>query len=374
MKSPRVAFVGWNPFQFLHFSGLASRFPDATLVIEKRGNSWKNSDIRTRIPSSRVLECDRRAMEKLDGKFDVLVCQTPFHGIAQIRESRIAMLQYGYAKEAHNYGPWRSFADVCMTFGPYASRKMEPFCNCVATGNPRFEQWADDAFDRSTRQKFATRLDPTRKTLLYAPTWGPLSSHDGFADAILASSNDYNVIFKVHHNTRHFAAKSLDSLHRKPGVIHGADDDIVELLTVSDVLLSDFSGAIFDAIYARRPVILLGDAAPASTSDPFSIEQARRSELGEIVARPADLSAAISRAIAGTNPQSPALSSLREELFLDATGSTDRAVGVIHQLAEGAYGPSQSQTYIRQEMAELFRCRAEFKWLRKLRRFVSLSI
>jgi hypothetical protein len=372
MKTPRVAFVGWNPFQFLQFSSIIARFPEATLVVEKRRQTGEMSGLGALSPASHVLRCDRRAMEKLDGKFDVLVCQTPFHGIERIRESRLAMLQYGYAKEAHNFGAWRSFADVCMTFGPYASRKMEPFCPAVAIGNPRFERWGDPAFHDRPQEKYSGRLDPTKKTLLYAPTWGELSSTNGFAEAILGLSGDYNVIFKIHHNTQHFDARSLDSLRQRFGVIHGADDDIVELLAVSDVLLSDFSGAIFDAIYARRPVVLLGGCAPASTSDPFSIEQARREELGEIVLSPADLPAAIARTLEGTNPQAAALSILRDDLFLDAIGTTDRATEVIHQLAAGSYGPSQTQSYIRQEMAELFRCRSQFKWLRQLcRRFRS---
>ncbi|MCB1131037.1 MAG: CDP-glycerol glycerophosphotransferase family protein [Verrucomicrobiae bacterium] len=369
---PNVAFVGWNPFQFLHFAPIAARFPRSTLIVEKRPPGWDRSVLRTRFPESRIMELGPGEMEKLDGKFDILVCQTLFHGIGKMRKSRIAMLQYGYAKEAHNFGAWRSFADVCMTFGPYASQKVTPFCHAAPIGNPRFECWDESSFRTRAADRLAGRLDPAKKTLLYAPTWGALSSIKEFAKAIRALSAEYNVILKVHHNTQRFDASTLDDLRGEFGCIHGADEDIVELLAVSDALLSDFSGAIFDAIYGRVPVLLLGTAAPESTSDGFSLEQARRDELGEQVARPADLPAAVARVL--VRPLSPAggAAGLREELFREAAGAAARAEEVIRRLAAGEFRPNQSQLYIRKEMAELqeFRERSRRfgRWFRMLRR------
>lgn len=365
-SDPSVAFVGWNPFQFLHFAPIAARFPDSALVVEKRRPGWDLALLRERFPTSRVMSLGPREMEDLDGRFDVLVCQTLFHGIGRIHRSRIAMLQYGYAKEAHNFGAWRSFADVCMTFGPYASRKLEPFCHTAATGNPRFECWNDGSFHARARSRFAGRLDPAKKTLLYAPTWGSLSSITRFATAIRDLSADHNVILKVHHNTQGFDGATLNDLRGKFGIIHGADEDIVELLAVSDALVSDFSGAIFDAIHARVPVLLLGAATPESTSDRFSLEQARRDELGEQVAHPKDLPAAVARVL--ERPMSPAAEStgLREDLFCDASGAAARAEEVIRRLATGEFEPSQSRLYIRREMAELQEFRERSRRIRRL--------
>ncbi|MES2474373.1 MAG: CDP-glycerol glycerophosphotransferase family protein [Verrucomicrobiota bacterium] len=367
---PRVAFVGWNPFQFVHFAPVIARVPGAEIVIEKKHGAWKSCEAHlAAFPAERIHHLGPRQMRELDSRFDVLVCQTPFTGIAELRRARVAMLQYGYAKEAHNYGAWRSFADVCMTFGDYAARKIEPFCAAVAIGNPRFECWADPTFHERARAKFSARLDPAKKTLLYAPTWGSLSNHQTFADAIFALSGDCNVILKIHHNTQHFDARSLDALRQGFGVLHGADEDIVELLAVSDVLLSDFSGAIFDAIQCEVPVVLLGGSAPDAASDCFSIEQARRHELGEVALTVADLPAAVARALEMPNPRAAALNPLKDDLFCDAVGAADRAAAVIQQLADGGYTPSQAQLYLRREMAALQDYRSRSKWLRLLGRW-----
>lgn len=357
--NPKVAFVGWNPFQFIHFAPLIARLPGAEAIVETRRGVWKSLDLHALgIAAARVHHLGPRQMRSLDGRFDVLVSQTTFAGIENLRRTRVAMLQYGYAKEAHNYGPWRSFADVCMTYGPYASRKIAPFAPCVATGNPRFASWHDPEFRRSARKKYAAMLDPARKTVLYAPTWGELSSFGRFAAAVAALSVDFNVLIKVHHISARFGQKRRDPLLGKFRQIVGAEHDLVELLAVADVLLSDFSGAIFDAIEGGIPVVLLGAAAAHDVprSDRHSLEQARRDELGQVAASPADVGPAVRRALA-TNPANPALALLRDDLFIDATGAPERAARTIRELAAGGFSRNQSQEYIRHEMAALHRLR-----------------
>jgi hypothetical protein len=370
-----VGFVGWNPFQFIHFAPVIAHIPGAEMVIEKKHGIWKSLDPRVLgIPASRVHHLGARQMRELDGQFDVLVCQTPFTGIENLRESRLAMLQYGYAKEAHNFGAWRSFADVCMTYGPYASRKIEPFAPCVATGNPRYEDWKNESFHLAALRMYSAQLDPSKKTILYAPTWGGLSSFEHYSDAVGALSNDYNIVLKIHHNTQRLAKNSLDPVRRKFGVIHSAEDDIVELLSIADVLITDCSGAIFDAIYCNKPVILLdlpaAEIAAGSISDSHSLEQARRGELGTRVGCPGALRETLRRVLEMETSGPPQPSGLRDELFIDATGATRRASKVIVDLAAGCFSPSQTQQYIRNEMAALYSCRADFRMTRIARDFL----
>jgi hypothetical protein len=370
VEHPKVGFIGWNPFQFLHFGSLISKFPGATLVIEERRAARKSINLESFAEMAvHTMHCNRRRMREIDGEFDVLVCQTPFAGIEEIRESRIAMLQYGYAKEAHNFGAWRSFADVCMTYGPYASRKIMPFAPCVATGNPRFEAWQNPELHRRALEKYSSILNSTKKTVLYAPTWGGLSSFHTFADAVAALSAEFNVLVKVHHLSVLFGNRSGAPLRQKFPHLCGAEHDLIELLSLADVLLSDFSGAIFDAIQAKVPVVLLGGTAAhnKSRSDRYSLEQARRDELGQIAATPGDVAASVRRALA-TGTSAPALASLRDDLFTDPAGASERAARTIHELAAGAFVRSQSQEYMRHEMAALHRLRARPSIGQSLRR------
>lgn len=377
IDQPRIAFTGWNPFQFLHFEKLSSRFPDATLVVEERKNAQGVFDLESlRSGGKKVVHYDRRRMGKLDGEFDIIVCQTPFAGIEEIRKSRIAMLQYGYAKEAHNFGPWRSLADVCLTFGDYASRKMEAFCPAVATGNPRYEDWSNPDFREAARKKYADRIDPSKKTILYAPTWGGLSSLNEFADAVQALSGDFNVILKLHHNSQLAGPAFMDSIRKKFGAICDTRDDIVELLGVADAMISDYSGAIFDAIYCKVPVILLnpssGESAAASKSDRYSIERARREEIGVVVEAPAKLRKALEGSLGNPSKQIASVAELRAGLFVEAENASQLAEETLLKLANGEFRQNQIQGYIRKEIRASLRAKTELSAARTFGGFVRM--
>ncbi len=371
-EHPRVGFVGWNPFQFLHFESVISRLPGAVCVIEdhKAGRGGFREVMPPSAPGG-VLRLDRSGMRTLDGRFDVLVCQTPFTGIEEIRSSRIAMMQYGYAKEAHNFAPWRAFGDVCMTFGAHATRGISPFCECVATGNPRYETAADPAFRSEAWKRHGTSLDPAKKTILYAPTWGSLSSGGAFSKAVARLAADFNLILKVHHNTEAgfsgSAAGDAEGYH----LIRGAGDDIMALLAVSDVLVTDYSGAIFDALHAGIPVVLLDsdEGSEESKSDVHSLERCRRDSLGVRAGSPEEVAGAVRMALAGGGPGAGVLEGLRRELFVDPAGAADRSVEVILNLAAGAYPLSQTRSYVRAEMRALYQARNDFRKLRIVRRF-----
>jgi hypothetical protein len=57
-------------------------------------------------------------------------------------------------------------------------------------------------------------------------------------------------------------------------------------------------------------------------------------------------------------------------LFCDAENSPSRAADVIRRLAAGDFTRTQSQAYIHKEMVSLFRSRAEFPMLRRLKRII----
>src|SRR5690606_36680294 len=88
--------------------------------------------------------------------------------------------------------------------------------------------------------------------LLYMPTYGELSS----LRSVLAKlrSTDAEVTVKLHHAEDREAMESLLDGFR---VVY-ADADPVALLRAHDGVITDFSGAAFDALYAGRPVVVTG--------------------------------------------------------------------------------------------------------------------
>lgn len=363
-NAPRVGFIGWNPFQFLHIKRLAQAIEGACFIFEKRKEFISEF-------SSEILECedipimiwDRAKMPSLDGVFDIIVCQTPFFRIEEFEKTKIAMIQYGYAKEPHNYGAWRSLADVCMTYGPYATQKISPFAPSVSVGNPRYDVWGSEEFHRHAKENHGSNLDPNKKTVLYLPTWGDLSSVDQFLDSVYSLSEEYNVILKMHHNTELLESERKKRVTDGAIVHYGTNDDLLVLLSVCDLVISDYSGAIFDAVYCKKPVVLLNtnldEQLGGKKIDEYSLEYSRRNELGYVVNSPEELLSTVNVALTENNLQSKTSNELREELFLETNDATKIAVSVINGLHKNEYIPSQSQAYMRSEIKELLRTKRQ---------------
>lgn len=361
-KSIKIGFVGWNPFQLSHVKELLIAMPSAVFILEQKKTDYEHAFSKELLAGieTQIIRVKQHRMQMLDGQFDILVCQTPFKHIHLFSKTRIVMIQYGYAKEPHNYGAWRSFADLNLTFGAYATEKISHFSNVLAVGHPKFDLWGDLNFHENSRLKFQAILNPNKKTVLYAPTWGELSTVEQYLDAICALSSQYNVLVKLHHNSILLSKVQQQNVNTNNSVhFVGLSADMFELLSVTDVLISDYSGAIFDAILCEKPVVLLDldkDVLAVAKLDEYSLEYRRRDELGARVNKPQDLlhivTGVLSGAVGGVLPQTQAL---RDELFVSQVGCVARIREAVMRLAQGEFQPEQHHLYVRQEMQALYR-------------------
>ncbi|MFI3245856.1 MAG: CDP-glycerol glycerophosphotransferase family protein [Ferrimonas sp.] len=244
----RIAFLVWNKFQINHFSKLFHLFDDVTLIIERRD---ANDEMFTpeELASIKInkLYVHKNKIKNIDGLFDMIFCQTVFPQIEHITKSKIAMMQYGLAKENHNYGTWRSFADVIFSYGDYSKEKLSYFAPSFNVGHPNAIYLNDE---EKKSLKINMPLDLTKKTILYSPTWGDLSSFELFFSEIEYLGAEYNVILKLHHNTM-----VPDFIHGA-NVINATDKSLCDLIQISDLVISDYSGAIFDAMFFHKPIVL----------------------------------------------------------------------------------------------------------------------
>jgi len=370
-ESYSIAFVGWNPFQFIQIKQLAASMPGSVFVIEKKKNNNVDEFSEEILNNNEVpiLIWEQKDMIKLDGVFDIVVAQTMFMHLHMFQKSKIVMLQYGYAKEVHNFGTWRAFADLTLTYGEYATKKISHFCPTVAVGNPRYDLWHEIYFHEKANKKYEKLLNKDKKTLLYMPTWGELSSVDIFLDAILELSDRYNVLLKLHHNTDILEKNRVDI--KKDDNIHyfGATDDALDLLSISDIVISDYSGAIFDAIYCDKPVILLDLPEKQLESidkiDEHSLEISSRNELGYRVNASMNLSDALEYVEKNSNTILEKQNEIKEKLFLSENNSVERAIKEIDALIEGKHITSQIQSYIKESVRELYVTKRSLAILKK---------
>jgi hypothetical protein len=178
--------------------------------------------------------------------------------------TRTAMLYHGIGMKSDVYAPQLVEHDVRFVEGPHYARllgEMYPQAQLVAVGYAKTDPlfWPEQ---RRPRFDLASAgLDPTRPTLLYAPTHSP-SSFALMSDRFPADFDGWNVIVKPHYLSFFSSSRrsqrglmerwsSFDNCH----VATLEHFDPVPFMTVSDLLVSDASSVLFEFAATGKPVV-----------------------------------------------------------------------------------------------------------------------
>ncbi len=193
---------------------------------------------------------------------DNIICPHMFNGMFEVENTRIFKIVYGIPNENNrvqfNYAQ-NFIVDMIFTFGAESSNRFkESNLPAIEAGNPMFDNWFNGEINETDSMSISSRLDKSKQTILYLPTHSNYSSFDKFIDEIINLSYHYNVVVKVHHMTFNGEIDRLCKLVSHPEVIALGDYfDPLPLYKVADVVLTDTSGALFDAILLNKPTIML---------------------------------------------------------------------------------------------------------------------
>jgi len=190
-----------------------------------------------------------------------VICPHYFDGINEIQNTRVFKIVYGIPNNdasQFNY-KYHFIIDLVFTSGTEsADRFRENKFTSLAVGNPLFDFWFSSQIDEPKMYLIRNKLVKSRPTILYLPTHGYYSSIDQFDDSIIALAKKYNVIVKLHHMTFNGEANRLCKFISHPEIITLGDFfDPLVLHNIADIVLTDVSGALFDRLLIRKPVIML---------------------------------------------------------------------------------------------------------------------
>lgn len=329
-RDPRVEFWfttadrSWGAGDTFHGGGIADR------VITPQQARWTKFDgyINTDFWNTTWLGRRTRRLHLFHGVAGKYSLDAPVH-IAPVVRSFDRIL---FANEDR----LRRYIDagIIESQGPRGQLVGFPKCDCLVDGS----------LDRRAIQD-ALGLDPSRPTVLYAPTWSAFSSLNRVGAALLPrlAALDLNVIVKLH--DRSFDARSLttgsidwrrqlDDLCRTWGVHRAQDADISPYLFVSDVLVTDHSSAGFEFMLLDRPIVVL--------DSPDLVRQARVSpdkvamlhSAAFLVEDGADIGHAVAEALTAPAEHRAARRAVAEELFYCPGSATTRAVRCIYDLLQ----------------------------------------
>lgn len=278
----RIGFYVKNSFQVNHLTPLFKKTPGAKWLAKNR----RKIEALEKFAPNKVVTSIFRLRSLMEKDFDFIISHTNPPGKRKLLNSKFVMVQYGYAKEPYNFGAWRENADLLLAYGEYAREKFSKSARSISIGNPRWDDWMSPEFKEASCLRLRNYQNSSGGTILYAPTWGSLSSINDWIEPIIDLSNKYSIIIKTHHNskidTKILELSNIKNVHFLP------DEDLFSLFCISDVVISDFSGAIFDAILCKLPVILvapndLDRKKMGKKLDWDSIELRQRHELGYVV-------------------------------------------------------------------------------------------
>ena len=149
---------------------------------------------------------------------------------------------------------WNKYYDGILCYGPYHEDKfkLKHKISTQQMGYPRFDKYFKPGFERDLLiKKF--KCDPKKKTIVWLPTWTNLSSLDKYYKAISSIKRDHNIVVRPHPTLK---IKNPEIYKKLSNVdfnyIDDSDDDNVQLYLLADLMLFDYGGPMFGALYLKK--------------------------------------------------------------------------------------------------------------------------
>lgn len=164
---------------------------------------------------------------------------------------------YGLAKDRWGHAWWNTFYDLILCYGDHSRDKLNIAGSAVSVGNPRFDDWHHRRYDRQLVN--ALTRNKSQPVVLYAPTFGDLCSIPHWAERLNELQQHCTLLVKLHHGTQlrasEAASRQLMMTHFRKNIVNTPSS--FALLEAADLVLTDNSGFIFDAIHAGKRTVLL---------------------------------------------------------------------------------------------------------------------
>lgn len=162
-------------------------------------------------------------------------------------------VQNNFAKRVNRW-------DYLISPSPYmsdvASKAFDYKGEILESGFPRNDYlYAENTVEKREQIKQTLKLDPTKKILLYAPTYRQKSGFNLELDIKKMQeslSDDYQLLVRLHY----FIASKLDLSDVSDFAIDvSSHRSIEDLYLISDALITDYSSVMFDYGHLKRPML-----------------------------------------------------------------------------------------------------------------------
>lgn len=196
-------------------------------------------------------------------KADWVFFANNFEHLAQVHQvSKSVQLGHGIGPKASYYNKSDTPTTVRFVEGQYRTQRFEsmyPNDTFVDVGFCKLDPIINNEVDGFSLESLG--LDPSKKTLLYAPTFYP-SSIECFPKHWPETYKEYNILIKPHYfslskQKYHKQQQLLTHWSTFPNVYLAQVEDysLIPFMAVADLLISDASSALFEFAALNKPVI-----------------------------------------------------------------------------------------------------------------------
>jgi CDP-glycerol glycerophosphotransferase (TagB/SpsB family) len=188
-------------------------------------------------------------------------------------------------------------------------------------------------------------IDPSSRTVLYAPTWSPYSSLNAMGEELVTKlvAAGYSVIVKLHDRSRDLEykhsggvdwAERLEPILRSGGGWLADRSDACPYLAAADVLITDHSSVGFEYLLLDRPIIRIEMSELIANTDINPDYVALLREASVSVRNVEETLTAVEKSFCDSRSLSQSRRAVAEELFYQPGTATERAVRELYDVME----------------------------------------
>lgn len=176
------------------------------------------------------------------------------------KDKKLVRIMDGYTEDSENFGLWNAYFDAVLVNGLYAHNYLSIYSNSVITGNPRFDDFFSQTISTDALKQITSKLSPQKKTILYLPSFGAVSSIDIMITAVQKLSLEYNIILKL---PQEFRNNNIDYKRIIPYgdnphiIILDEKNDSILLFGISDYIITDNRKETLEALLAEKELIII---------------------------------------------------------------------------------------------------------------------
>lgn len=255
-KEEKIAVIIYNYIQYLSImpgiKGLIKAGYDIDFYCGEINDDSGFNDLFSDV--AKLLKKEGFKVYKKPQKTDYKIVLDPYVGLFDIKGKYNIRYRYGpicaKPNKVLNTNQMIRY-DCILCSGTYEARMLNPFAHTEISADLKYMNF----------QKRKLKEANNKKVLLYLPTFGKESSIDLILDELKKLKNDYYIIAKTHHGTSFLKEESErpDKLKLVVDQCYDLHKELKDLLEVSDVVLSDNSASIFEAMLNNVPVAIFSD-------------------------------------------------------------------------------------------------------------------